>query len=104
MITRIWHGITDVKHSEDYLQYIEKTGIKSYLNTPGNLNAQILRRIEGNRCHFWTVTQWEDVDSIKKFAGEEYEKAQYYPEDKKYLLEFEPFVIHCETFVFNKPC
>ena len=39
-------------------------------------------------------------ESIKQFAGDDYEKAKYYPEDKKYLLEFEDSVIHCETFFY----
>jgi hypothetical protein len=38
------------------------------------------------------------MDSVRKFAGEDYEKAKYYPRDKEYLLEFEEKVIHCETF------
>jgi hypothetical protein len=50
-------------------------------------------------CHFWTVTEWKDVSSIKVFAGEEYEKAVYYPEDEGILLEFEEMVVHRETYV-----
>jgi len=97
-VTRIWHGKTVSEHSDEYLKYIQETGIKDYLKTPGNISAKILRRIDGNICHFWTVTEWKDLDSIKKFAGVDYEKAKYYPGDKKYLLEFEENVIHCETF------
>lgn len=72
--------------------------MKDYLETAGIISAKILRRVENDICHFWTVTEWQDIESIKKFAGEDYEKARYYPEDKKYLLEFEEHVIHCETF------
>ncbi len=100
MITRIWHGITKREHGDEYLEFIIKTGVSDYKNTPGSLSVEILRRVEGDRCHFWTVTKWDSYSSIKKFAGEDYEKAKYYPEDEKYLLEFEPNVIHCETFEF----
>ena len=99
-ITRIWHGITKATDAEAYLAYLEKTGVDGYKKTPGNLGVQILRRIEGDRCHFWTVTQWDSYESIKGFAGPDYEKARYYEEDKNYLLSFEPQVIHCETFEF----
>jgi heme-degrading monooxygenase HmoA len=99
-ITRIWHGITKATDAEAYLAYLEKTGVDDYKKTPGNLGVQILRKIEGDRCHFWTVTQWDSYESIKEFAGPEYEKARYYQEDKNYLLSFEPQVIHCETFEF----
>jgi hypothetical protein len=46
------------------------------------------------------VTKWDSYDSIRKFAGDDIEKAKYYPDDSKYLLEFEPTVQHCETFEF----
>jgi hypothetical protein len=98
VITRIWHGKTLPEHSDQYLKYVQETGLRDYLNTPGILSAKILRRREQNICHFWTITEWKDIDSIKKFAGEDYEKARYYPGDRDYLLEFEEKVMHCETF------
>lgn len=97
-ITRIWHGTTKAEHADEYLRYVEQTGLSDYKKVEGNLSAKILRRIEGNICHFLTVTEWDSFDSIKKFAGEHYEKARYYDSDKKYLLEFEENVMHYETF------
>lgn len=98
IITRIWHGKTLREHSDQYLEYIRQTGLKDYLSTPGILSAKVLRRAEGEICHFWTITEWPDIKSIKTFAGNDYERARYYPEDEKFLLEFEETVIHCETF------
>lgn len=100
IITRIWHGTTKSEQADEYLEYVIKTGVKDYKNTAGNLSVEILRRVEADICHFWTVTTWDGVESIKKFAGEDYEKARYYEKDAEYLLEFEPHVIHCETFRF----
>jgi heme-degrading monooxygenase HmoA len=100
IVTRIWHGVTKAEHAEEYLEYVIETGVAGYKSTEGNLGVEVLRRIEGDKCHFWTVTKWDSYESIKKFAGADYEKAKYYPEDEKYLLEFEPTVIHCETFEF----
>lgn len=100
VITRIWHGKTGIQHADEYLQFLVQTGVRDYKATPGNLSCQILRRKEREACHFWTITRWKNVESIKKFAGDEYEKAHYYPDDRKYLLEFEPTVVHCETFDF----
>ena len=99
-ITRIWHGRTKAVHADEYLHYVEATGMKEYRNIPGNLSARLLRKIDGEICHFLTVTEWDTYDSIKAFAGEEYQKAKYYPEDKFYLLEFEDEVVHYETFEY----
>ena len=100
MITRIWHGKTKTEHSDEYLNYIEETGIKDYKAIEGNISAKILKRIDGNICHFMTVTEWDSFESMIKFAGKDYKKARYYPEDKQYLLDFEENVIHYETFEY----
>lgn len=100
MVTRIWHGTTRSQDAESYLEFLQHSGIADYKKTPGNLSIKILRRKEGDVCHFWTVTEWDNLDSIRSFAGDDVEKARYYPEDKDYLLEFEDNVIHCETFQF----
>lgn len=99
-ITRIWHGIIKAEHADIYTKYVEETGLKDYRNVDGNLSAKVLRRIDGEICHFLTVTEWDSYESIKKFAGEDFEKARYYAEDKKYLLEFEEKVKHYETFEY----
>ncbi len=97
-ITRIWHGRTKAAHAEEYLNYVVKTGLTDYKKVKGNLLAKILRRLDDSICHFLTVTEWDSYESIVKFAGNDYEKARYYPEDEIYLLEFEENVTHYETF------
>lgn len=100
VITRIWHGHTRAEHADEYLQFLIDTGVPDYKSVEGNLSVEIWRRIEGDVCHFWTVTKWDGLPSIRKFAGDELVKAKYYPDDSKYLLEFEPTVQHYETFEF----
>jgi heme-degrading monooxygenase HmoA len=99
-ITRMWHGTTKAEHADEYLKYVEDTGMKEYRTIAGNISSKLLRRIEGDICHFLTVTEWDSYESIKKFAGTDYQKAKYYPEDKNYLLEFEENVAHYETFEY----
>ena len=99
-ITRIWHGTTKAEHADEYLDYVEATGMKEYRQVKGNLSAKLLRRVEGNICHFLTVTEWDSYESIKQFAGENYQLAKYYPGDKDFLLSFEEVVVHYETFEY----
>ncbi len=99
-ITRIWHGRTRADHADEYLEFVIDTGVADYKSIEGNLSVEIWRKIEGDICHFWTVTKWDSYESIRKFAGEDAEKAKYYEEDSRYLLEFEPTVEHYETFQF----
>jgi len=102
MINRIWHGRTKKEFANEYRQYVIDTGMKDYTGTSGNLGAQIWQREEGETTDFWTISWWDNYESIKRFAGEDFEKARYYEEDRKYLLDFEPKVLHCETYDFSQ--
>lgn len=98
MITRIWHGRTRTTDAAMYLHFLLNAGTREYLDTPGNLSVRVWQKLDTDCCHFWTVTEWTDVASIKAFAGEDYERAKYYPEDDGVLLEFEEKVEHYESF------
>jgi heme-degrading monooxygenase HmoA len=40
------------------------------------------------------ISFWESEEAIRKFAGEDINKARYYPEDSKFLLELTPELRH----------
>ena len=44
-----------------------------------------------------TLTFWESLSVIQNFAGDDVARAKYYPEDKDFLMEFEPTVVHYEV-------
>ena len=98
MIARIWHGRTTKSHYDAYTEFMKRKAIPDYRGTKGFVKLTFLRRIEGDIAHFTLITFWENLEVIKNFAGEEYEKAKYYPEDQEYLLEFEDKVVHHEVF------
>ena len=98
MIARMWHGRTKAAHADEYLDYLNRSGIPDYRRTPGNRGAWVFRRIEEDDAHFITLTFWESRESIRAFAGDNIDVARYYPEDQRYLLEFEPGVVHYEVF------
>jgi len=98
MIARIWHGKTKTSDAEAYLKYLFNSGIPAYRATSGNKGAWVLRRIEGDLAHFITLSFWESHEAIVAFAGSDTAIARYFPEGKKYLLEFEPTVTHYELF------
>ena len=99
MIARIWHGVVLESKGARYLELLQRTGVKDIRATEGNRGVYVLRRVEGGRAHFLFLSLWESMAAIKKFAGEDVDKAFYYPEDKDFLLEFEPTVSHYEVAV-----
>ncbi len=98
MITRIWHGRTSTEDASGYLRFLLSTGTEEYRNTRGNISVRVWSRMEKDCCHFYTVTEWENIESIQAFAGPDYEKAVYYPEDNGILLEFEEKVLHYDSY------
>lgn len=99
MITRVWHGRTSLAHADSYLNFLLTRGTEDYKKVKGNLSIRVWRKIDGDVCHFYTVTEWDSIASVKAFAGDDYEKAVYYPEDNGVLLEFEEYVVHYESHI-----
>jgi heme-degrading monooxygenase HmoA len=46
----------------------------------------MLRRDEGERTEFITLSLWESEDAIRAFAGDDIEAAVLYPDDERYLI------------------
>lgn len=97
MIVRMWHGIVPIYKSKEYTEFLNNRAIPDYKSVKGNLGFYILKRDERNITHFVTLTFWENLEAIKEFAGEDVDKAKYYEEDKDFLIEFEPNVVHYEV-------
>ena len=87
MIARAWRGVTRAADAERYLEYLEATGLSAYREIEGNRGVLALRRIVGDRAEFLLVSLWESEAAIRRFAGAEPERAVYYPEDDRFLLE-----------------
>ena len=97
MIARLWHGRVPSSKAEAYRAFLNARAIPDYRSIPGNLSVHVLERREGDVTHFITLTLWEGLDAIRAFAGEDLERAKYYPEDAGFLLEFEPGVVHYDV-------
>ena len=96
MLVRIWHGRTSRAKADDYGRFLAARAVPDYRSVAGNIDVQVLRRDADDVTHFLTVTRWSSEDAVRAFAGADVLKAKYYPEDREFLLEFEPEVQHFE--------
>lgn len=103
MIARTWRGATRAGDADAYLEYLHRTGFSNYRATPGNLAVFGLRRVRGGRAEFFLVTLWESAEAIRRFAGEEPERAVFYPEDDRFLIERDEHVDHYEVVYAHPP-
>jgi heme-degrading monooxygenase HmoA len=94
MIARTWRGSVRRSDADAYAKYIEETGFAEYGRTPGNRGAWMLRRDEGDRSEFITLSLWESEAAIRAFAGDDIEAAVLYPEDERYLIDGASSVTH----------
>jgi heme-degrading monooxygenase HmoA len=97
VIARTWRGAVRAEDADAYLDYLEATGLKEYRETPGNRGVIALRRIDRDRCEYLIVSLWDSLDAVKRFAGEDLEKAVFYPEDDRFLIDRDMTSTHYEV-------
>ena len=98
MICRIWHGYTTTHNAgiyehllkEEIFLEIEKkkiTGFKA---------IQLLRRDLGNEIEFTTIMWFDNIESVRQFAGDNYETAYVPAKAREILSRFDEKSVHCE--------
>jgi heme-degrading monooxygenase HmoA len=97
MIARTWRGATTVDDAATYLEYLRRTGLAEYQRTPGNRAVLGLRRVVNGRAEFLLISLWDSREAIRRFAGEDLERAVFYPEDERFLVERDDHVSHYEV-------
>jgi len=98
-IARMWHGQTSAARAKEYTAYLQEAGIKKIQSIPGNLGVQMFRKLNQDTADFVVISYWDSVESIKKFAGEEYENVRQLPRDPEFLIRPEAKVQHYEVVV-----
>jgi len=89
--------VTLAEKGDEYYDYLGETGLKDYRAVPGNQGVQVLRRTFEGKTEFLLISSWESYEAIWAFAGDDLERAVYYPHDQEFLLELEPKVVHYEV-------
>lgn len=109
MISRIWHGWTTLENADAYERLLRTEIFPAIAskNVSGYRGIQLLRRPLGSEVEFITIMQFDSLDAVKQFAGEELyntghiENAINLPHPRinaNSLNEFPPdtlFVVYC---------
>lgn len=86
-IKRIWHGYTTPERADEYEALLKAeviAGIEAKA-IPGFRKIEVLRRPLGDEVEFITVMEFDDLDSVKAFVGEDHEQA-YVPDEARAIL------------------
>jgi antibiotic biosynthesis monooxygenase (ABM) superfamily enzyme len=101
MISRIWHGYTTPTNADAYENLLREeifTWIASK-NIPGYHGIQLLRREVGAEVEFITEMWFDSLESVKVFAGDDYEEAVVLPQAMVLLAHFDARSQHYEIRV-----
>jgi heme-degrading monooxygenase HmoA len=99
VIARVWRGATLAADSEAYAAYLEEAGMSAARRLPGNRGTLVLRHVGGDRAEFVTILLWDSEADVRAFAGEDIERAVFFPEDDRFLIERDQHVRHYEADV-----
>jgi len=87
MIYRIWHGWTKPEDADVYENLLKAEIFPTIAskNVSGYRGIQLLRRQLSDEVEFITIMEFDSLDAVKQFAGDDYEKS-YVPDKARNVL------------------
>jgi heme-degrading monooxygenase HmoA len=87
MVFRIWHGWTKLENADTYESLLKKEIFPAIASKKisGYRGIHLLRRKLSNEVEFVTIMQFDSLEAVKQFAGEDYEKS-YVPDKARKVL------------------
>ncbi len=104
VISRIWHGWTTPDNADKYEAMLKEeifVGIQNR-HIRGFKGIQLLRREVGEEVEFVTIMVFDSLDSVREFAGEDYELSVVPTEARAVLSHFDERSQHYEIRVEKK--
>jgi len=101
VISRIWHGWTTQRNADVYEALLRKeifVGIESR-HIDGYRSIQLLRRNVAEEVEFITIMEFDSLDAVRAFAGEDYEAAVVPPKARAVLSRFDQRSQHYDVRV-----
>ena len=98
MIIRIWKGTTTHANANKYEQLLKEVvfpGIEQK-NVLGYHGIQLLKTSKENLVNFMTIMAFENMEAVKKFAGENYEQSYVIDQAKALLEDYDSLAAHYE--------
>jgi antibiotic biosynthesis monooxygenase (ABM) superfamily enzyme len=98
MIGRIWHGWTTPENADAYeslLRHEIFLGIQDR-QIAGFRGIQLLRRSLATEVEFVTMMEFDSIEAVRAFAGEDYEIAVVPPQARALLSRFDEHSQHYE--------
>ena len=84
-IARIWRGRTVPEKADAYAAYLLEVGVKPLARKA--LGAQMFREDRETESEFVTISYWESVEAMSRFAGPDPRRIHHLERDAEFLIE-----------------
>jgi heme-degrading monooxygenase HmoA len=93
----MWRGWTHAEDADAYERFLRTELFPRVACLEGFRGARILRRPDGAEVEFVTLTSFDSMDDVRRFAGDEVEIPVIEPEARRLLSRIEDRAFHYET-------
>jgi heme-degrading monooxygenase HmoA len=94
-VVRVWKGYGTPEGVERYCrEHLVQTVLPQLQALDGFLAADVLVRSLGDEDEVVVATTWESIEAVKRFAGDDYERAVVEPVARRLLTRFDASASH----------
>jgi len=97
MILRMWKARSTAGGAADYIRHATTKVFPKIRGIEGHKGEYLLRREVEDKVELIVLTLWDSIETIRKFAGPEPNKALVEPEARAVLTSFDKYVTHFEV-------
>lgn len=84
-IARIWRGRVKTSRADEYAAYLYEHGIRPLEEKA--LGVQLLREDRAEESEFVTISYWESIEAMSRFAGPDPRRIHHLERDPEFLIE-----------------
>jgi heme-degrading monooxygenase HmoA len=99
MIARYWRGWTRLADAPAYERLLQETVLPGLQGISGYRGGYVLRRDGDTEAEFVVINHFDSLESVKRFAGADYETPVFEPEARRLLSRIENIAHHYEVRV-----
>jgi heme-degrading monooxygenase HmoA len=103
MIARFWTAKIAQGHAHVYADHLKSQVLTTLRKVDGYIGAKLLERETAEGTEIVVITLWQSLDSIRKFAGPDVEKAVVSDDIVSLFLQYDQRVRHYKVVVMDDP-
>lgn len=97
MILRTWKGLAKPDKAEAFRQHLKTVTFPSAAKIAGFVRGTVTTRMREDGVEFFIATEWETIDAIREFAGDDAERAVVPGAVQELMAGFDYYAAHYEV-------